>query len=241
MKRKWIWLCLAFHVFACANSIFPQDLWVLESFEEGTKQWFVQTKQSENEELPLVHLTTTSLTPPEGGKQAGLFVWRRANRGDWGRFVFPLDGAQLSAKRAKGLTFWWVGDGGQATVSFILVAERQGIERSFKVELTTPPTWQQVHLGWEAFRDEDETPATVFVRYLKELRIERVGPFAPFFFIMDELATEVAAPPCRQLALAPLWTFNKNGRRICLGGEHIGTRKRFCSFKTQQPVNALPI
>ena len=194
MKRKWIWLCLAFHVFAWANSIFPQDLWVLESFEEGTKQWFVQTKQSENEELPLVHLTTTSLTPPEGGKQAGLFVWRRANRGDWGRFVFPLDGAQLSAKRAKGLTFWWVGDGGQATVSFILVAERQGIERSFKVELTTPPTWQQVHLGWEAFRDEDETPATVFVRYLKELRIERVGPFAPFFFIMDELATEVAAP-----------------------------------------------
>jgi len=194
MKRKWLWLCLALQTLAWANLTFPQELWVLENFEQGTKQWTIQAKQAENGGLPLVHLTTTSLTPPEGGKQAGLFVWRRAGKGEWGRFILPLDGTQLSAKKSQGLTFWWVGDGNQSTVSFVLVAERQGIERSFKVELTTPPTWQQVHLGWEAFRDEDGTPVTVFVRYLKELRIERFGPFAPFFFIMDELATEVVAP-----------------------------------------------
>jgi hypothetical protein len=194
MKRKWFWLCFALHVFACATSTFPQELWVLEDFEQGIKQWFIQTKQTEDERLPLVHLTMTSLTSPDGGKQAGLFAWRRAGKGEWGRFVLPLDGAQLSAKKAQGLTFWWVGDGSQAVVSFVLVAARQGIERLFKVELTTPSTWQQVHLGWEAFRDEDGTPVTVFVRYLKELRIERIGPFAPFFFVMDELAAEVAAP-----------------------------------------------
>jgi hypothetical protein len=126
MKQKWLWLCLALQVFAWSNSTFSQELWVLENFEQGVKQWFIQTKQTENEGLPLVHLTTTSLTPPEGGKQAGLFVWRRAGKGEWGRFVLPLDGAQLSAKKSQGLTFWWVGDGNQSTVSFVLVAERQG-------------------------------------------------------------------------------------------------------------------
>lgn len=171
-----------------------QELWVLEDFEQGIKQWFVQTKQIEGADMPLVHLTTTSLTPPEGGKRAGLFVWRRAERGEWGRFVFPLDGAQLSAKKSQGLTFWWVGDGSQISVSFVLVTERQGIERLFKVELSPPNTWQQVHLSWDAFRDEEGTPVTVFVRYLKELRIERLGPFQPFFFVLDELATEIAAP-----------------------------------------------
>jgi hypothetical protein len=171
-----------------------------------------------------------------------LFVWRRAGKGEWGRFVLPLDGAQLSAKKSQGLTFWWVGDGNQSTVSFVLVAERQGIERSFKVELTTPTTWQQVRLGWEAFRDEDGTPVTVFVRYLKELRIERFGPFAPFFFIMDELATEVACPFLADNYRSRLsWTFSRSSRQICLGGERIGTRKRFRSFKTQMHASALPI
>lgn len=168
-----------------------QELFVLDDFERGAKQWFVQTKQLEVTDLPLVHLTTTSLTPPDGSKQGGLFVWRRAEKGEWGRFILPLDGAQLSAKKAQGLTFWWVGDGSQVSVSFVLLAERQGMERIFKVELSPPRTWQQVNLGWDAFRDELGTPVTVFVRYLKELRIERSGPFQPFFFILDELAVEV--------------------------------------------------
>ncbi len=195
MKGKvGFWASLAFLVLSTASPSPSQELWVLENFEQGVKQWFIQTKQAEGSELPLVHLTTTSLTPPEGGKMAGLFVWRRAERGEWGRFVFPLDGTQLSAKKSLGLTFWWVGDGSQVSVTFVLLAERQGVERSFKVELSPPNTWQQVHLGWDAFRDEDGTPVTVFVRYLKELRIERSGPFQPFFFILDELAAEVAVP-----------------------------------------------
>ncbi|MCS7186349.1 MAG: carbohydrate binding domain-containing protein, partial [Armatimonadota bacterium] len=195
MKRRseWAWVGLTFLMLKFASST-PQEIWVLENFEQGAKQWFTQTKQVEGSETPLVHLTTTSLTPPEGGKQAGLFIWRRAERGEWGRFSFPLDGAQLSAKKSQGLTFWWVGDGSQISVSFILVTERQGLERFFKVELSPPNSWQQVHIGWDSFRDEEGTPVTVFVRYLKELRIERVGPFQPFFFILDELATEITAP-----------------------------------------------
>ncbi len=195
MKRKsrcfWTGLTL---LMLTAVSSYSQELWVLEDFEQGVKQWFIQTKQNEETGLPLVLLTTTSLTPPEGGKGAGLFIWRRAERGEWGKFVFPLDGTQLSAKKSKGLTFWWVGDGSQVTVNFVLVTERQGVERLFKVQLSPPNTWQQVHLGWDAFRDEEGTPVTVFVRYLKELRVERLGPFQPFFFILDELATEIEAP-----------------------------------------------
>ncbi|MCX7642282.1 MAG: hypothetical protein N2116_00525 [Armatimonadetes bacterium] len=195
MKRKDKRFLMGLALLALSSSFsVSQEIWTLENFERGTKQWFVQAKRAKGTELPLVHLTTTSLTPPEGGQQAGLFVWRRAERGEWGRFVFPLDGAQLSAKKSQGLTFWWVGDGSQISVSFVLVAERQGVERLFKVELSPPNAWQQVHLGWDVFRDEEGTPVTVFVRYLKELRIERVGPFQPFFFILDELATEVAAP-----------------------------------------------
>ncbi|MCS7263624.1 MAG: hypothetical protein NZ805_02185 [Armatimonadetes bacterium] len=197
-----------------ANTVWAvqQELMVLEDFERGTKQWFVQTKQLEVTDLPIVHLTVTSLTPPEGGKQAGLFLWRRSESGEWGRFVLPLDGAQLSAKKAKSLTFWWVGDGSQVSVSFVLVAERQGIERFFKVELSPPQTWQQVNISWDAFRDETGTPVTVFVRYLKELRIERQGPFQPFFFILDDLAAETEAPTLPTVSVRGVVDFQQEQR-----------------------------
>ncbi|MER3501492.1 MAG: hypothetical protein C4295_08490 [Candidatus Fervidibacterota bacterium] len=193
MRQAAFWWALV----ALLSLTFPassQELWILDNFEQGTKQWFVQTKQREGEDLPLVLLTTASWVPPDGGHQAGLFLWRRAGEGEWARFVFPLDGGQLSARKTKGLTFWWVGDGSQAVLTFTLVAERQGRERWFRAELSLPSQWRQERLRWDAFRDEEGTSATVFVRYLKELRIERQGPFEPFFFLLDELAAEGAMP-----------------------------------------------
>lgn len=187
---KFFRCCFSALLLLSGSKASPNELWVLENFEQGVKRWSAQTSHTQNEEPPLAHLTTTTLTPPEGGKYAGLFVWKQAGSGEFARFVFPLDGAQLSAKKAQGLTFWWVGDKSKSFVNFVLVAEREGTERLFKVELSPPETWQQVSLSWDVFRDETGTTAKVFVRYLKELRIERSGPFAPFFFIMDELAAE---------------------------------------------------
>lgn len=186
-----------------------QEVMMLENFEHGTKQWLIQTKQAENSDLPLAHLATTSLTPPNGGKQAGLFFGRRAGKGEWVSFVLLLEGAKLSARKAQGLTFWWVGDGTQSSLRFVLVAENQGVKRSFKVELSPPQTWQQVKLGWDAFRDEVGTPVTVFVHYLKELRIERSGPFHPFFFILDELAVEIEVPPVPKVSVRVVVDFQQ--------------------------------
>ncbi len=188
-------LCLGGLILLLAvSSAVAQELWVQEDFEHGVGAWFVQTKQADTVEMPLAFVTVSSWTSPQGGKQSGLFVCRRANEGEWVRFSLPLDGAQLSARKAKGLTFWWLGDGSESTVNFVLVAELRGAERLFRTQLTLPVQWQQEKLAWGSFRDETGTAATVFVRYLKELRIEREGPFDPFFFLLDELAAEVETP-----------------------------------------------
>lgn len=211
MRAKSFWL-LAFATIKIALNLSfsaQKEFILLDDFERGTKNWFIQTEQSEASDLPLVHLTITSLTPPNGGKQAGLFLWRRAEKGEWGRFILPLDGNQLSSRKAQGLNFWLVGDGSQISLSLIIVAEQKGIERLFKVNLFLPRTWQQVKLGWDAFRDEEGTPATVFVRYLKELRIERSGPFSPFFFVLDQLAVETELMPSPKISVRAVVDFQQ--------------------------------
>ncbi len=182
---------------------------MLEDFEQGVGRWSVEI-QRRSVELPLLaQVEVSRMTPPDGGKQAGLFVWRRAERNEWARFIFPLDGTQLSARKAKGLTFWWLGDGSDATVTVVLVAERQGVERLFRLELTLPSQWRQERLAWEAFVDAEGTPATVFVRYLKGLRLERNGAFEPFFFILDQLTAEVTATPVRTVAARAVVDFQQ--------------------------------
>ncbi|GBC98502.1 hypothetical protein HRbin17_01015 [bacterium HR17] len=189
------WFILLAIVALCDAGFSEQERWVLEDFEQGTGRWFVEAHQNrESEPLPLAQLETSHLTPSGQSQRAGLFLWRRAHEGEWARFIFPLNGAQLSARKATALTFTWVGDGSTASVTLSLVVERQGTERVFRAELPLPTGWQTERLAWDSFRDADGTPATVFVRYFTALRIERNGPFAPFFFVMDDVAVEVSAP-----------------------------------------------
>ncbi len=199
-----VMVLLSFATFAVA-----QERWVLDDFEQGIKQWFIQTKQREGRDLPLALLVLTPWTPSGGGKQAALFAARQAERDEWVRFSFPLDGTQLSARKAKGIAFWWVGDGSKQPITLCLVAERQGEERLFRTELVPPDEWQQEQLSWDAFQDETGTTATVFVRYLRELRFERVGPFPPFFFLLDNLSAEIVPPVVPQISARAVVDFEQ--------------------------------
>lgn len=189
-----------------------QELWVLDDFEQGGGRWSVEFQREVSDAIPLAQLELTRIVPPKGGKQAGLFVWRKAGQGEWARFVFSLDGGQLSARKAKGLTFWWLGDGSGETVTLTLVVQRDGGERLFRTELSLPSQWQQERLSWDNFRDESGTPATIFVRYLKMMRIEKEGKFDPFFFCLDQLACEVTALTVRTVSAKVVVDFQQEER-----------------------------
>lgn len=199
----------------------PARRWVLEDFEQGTGKWFVEARRQRGDGLPLAQLELSRLTPTETGRYAGLFLWRRAEEGDTVRFIFPLDGAALSARKATGLTFVWCGDGSTATVTFTLIAERQGSERAFQATLPLPNEWKTERLSWDAFRDAEGTPATVFVRYLTALRIEREGPFPPFFFVLDDLAAETPSPVPSAVSVRAVVDFGQEqGTTLLRWGAH---------------------
>jgi hypothetical protein len=227
---RWAWLLLVFGfvtLTGTAQEKRPQQLsatdrWVLDDFEQGTGKWFVESRRQKGDTLiPLAQLELSRLTPSETGRYAGLFLWRQGQEGDTARFVFSLDGAALSARKAMGLTFVWMGDGSSATVTLTLVAERQGSERLFRLTLPLPNEWKTERLRWDAFRDDDGTPATVFVRYLTALRIERDGPFPPFFFLLDDLAVETPAPIASAITVRAVVDFGQEqGTTLLRWGAH---------------------
>lgn len=225
---RWAWSFWALVSFAAmvsgqASNSSPAvaGRWVLEDFEQGTGKWFVEARRQKGDGPPLAQLELSRLTPTETGRYAGLFLWRRAEEGDTVRFIFPLDGAALSARKATGLTFVWCGDGSTATVTFTLLAERQGSERAFQVTLPLPNEWKTERLSWDAFRDAEGTPATVFVRYLTALRIEREGPFPPFFFVLDDLAAETPSPVPSAVSVRAVVDFGQEeGTNLLRWGAH---------------------
>lgn len=172
-----------------------QDLWLLEDFERGVRRWGIKSSRQAGEGLAPAEIGTFPTGAPDGGKFAGLFLWRRAREGEWVRFLFPLDGVTLSAKKTVGLTFWWVGDGSDTKVTFTLFAEKDDEQRLFRKVLSLPTAWQQEKIFWTDFRDEEGRPIGVFVRYLKALWIEKIGPFDPFFFAVDNLSALVPKEP----------------------------------------------
>jgi len=112
MRWAWLLFVLGFVTLTgMAQEKRPQQLsatdrWVLDDFEQGTGKWFVESRRQKGDTLiPLAQLELSRLTPSETGRYAGLFLWRQGQEGDTARFVFSLDGAALSARKAMGLTF----------------------------------------------------------------------------------------------------------------------------------------
>ncbi|MCS7223016.1 MAG: hypothetical protein NZ959_00440 [Armatimonadetes bacterium] len=184
-------LCVLVCCFCCPVPGQPR---LLDNFEEGTGKWSTRSEEKPNRKQPLGAVLPVIVPRHQTSSRCGLFLVSAAQSGEVVRFVFPVDGERFVKEKIPGLSLWLLGDGSASEIFLVLAVYQDGKETLFRCPLRLPDEWERRELYWSQFVSEDGLSVGPFLSWTRELRLEKVGPFLPFFFFIDDLTAVEPLP-----------------------------------------------